>query len=49
MLIMLRKIINLIKQVYSCFWKKEEKHLKILKPKLAQRLIPVWSSLHADW
>jgi hypothetical protein len=37
---MLRKIINLIKQVYSYFWKKR-KHLKITKPKLAHRPILV--------
>jgi hypothetical protein len=27
----------------------EKKHFKILKPKLAQRLIPVRPSPHADW
>jgi hypothetical protein len=37
---MLRKIINLIKQVYSYFWKKR-KHLKITKPKPAHRPILV--------
>jgi hypothetical protein len=37
---MLRKIINLIKQIYSCFWK-TRKHLKIIKPKPAHRPILV--------
>jgi hypothetical protein len=40
MLIMLWKIIILIKQVYSCFWKKR-KHIKILSQKTAHKLIPV--------
>jgi hypothetical protein len=36
----LGKIINLIKQVHSCFWKKR-KYLKILSQKTAHNLIPV--------